>query len=127
MSNNRFLKNPKTGQILHWNPSLAKRSDLSACPPPWETDKRLEDDPVQLPGTGGDMQLAATDTPPDEQALAAKKEKGEALIKEWFGRDVSKVSKEDLRDFAMKKELSDPTGTKLEMVFQIAHGLNQGE
>ena len=76
-----FLKNKETGQILHYNKVLAKMDVMVPCDPPvFEDDKKIET------------------TESDEDLI--DKEKGAALVKKWFSRDISRVTKQDLIDHA---------------------------
>lgn len=129
-----FVKNPKTGQVLRSNRILDKRPDLIPCdkdgkafgpdeyisiPEPVQpVILRQEEIQLEVPTI---VESSTTD-------LETKKKEGEQLVKEWFGRDVSRVTITNLRDFADEKEIKLPdSGTKLDLVFLVKEGLEAKE
>ncbi len=80
--------NTKTGVVFVKTKILAKRKDMV----PYDFEKKR---PVS--------EIKVMDAPPPEpdNDLEEEKERAAALVKEWFGREVSKVTKKDLADYAM--------------------------
>jgi len=110
MSQEKFLKNPLTGQVMRSNPSLAKRTDLEPCDRPW-ADKQPEED---------------TTPEPDKDLLS--EEEGAALVQEWIGRGVDVVTIADLKIFAAEKGIDIPGRLKkLELVTAINTALTTKE
>lgn len=111
----RFLMNPTTGVVMRWNRVIARRKDLIPCPPPWE--KQPEVPYVAVPaGPEGvpDFQPLA----PDDSLLS--KDEGSRLVQEWFGRDVTRVTKRELVDFGQSRGVTlDEGDSKLAMVTAI--------
>ncbi|WP_300456634.1 hypothetical protein [Desulfobacula sp.] len=103
----KFLKNVKTGQVMHWNKRLAKKKEMVPCEAPVSKKKvvPVTDDGRDTKGNG-----------------LISKEKGEELVQQWFGRDVSKVTKNDIKIFAIENDVDElkPEWTKLEMVTRLA-------
>lgn len=132
----KFLKNVKTGQILHSNPLLEKHEDLVPCPPPWEDDTdndRVTADTKAVPPAG------ASEATPDGTAGPSKdignpgetdahdntllsKQEGGVLVKKWFGREINQVRKADILAFAKDRTGEDLPKklTKLGMVTRVA-------
>ena len=122
MGKPEFLMNTKTGVVFVKTDILAARKDMV----PYDFEKKRPMSEVMAPQT----QTPAADTPMTEQdALEAEKERAAGLVKEWFGRDVSRVSKKDLADYAMAQHNAElEEDTKLKMVLAIEKlGENQGE
>lgn len=82
-----FLMSTKTGVVFVKTKILAKRKDMV----PYDFEKKR---PVSAIG-------APEPQPAVSEEAEQEKERAAALVKEWFGRDVSKVSKKDLADYAM--------------------------
>lgn len=128
VTENRFLENPKTGQKLRWNPVLAKRPDLIPCNPPWEDQEKGADgpvmqDPAHRPTDEPPAAATLPDPPPDETLLS--KEEAAKRVKDWFGRDVSRVTVADIRVLADDKQVELPEERlgKLELVTLLDAGL----
>lgn len=105
----KHLINKKTGVVFVWTEALAKHKDMVLYD--FEAEKPVAEIPMKL-------RLAA-DLEPDTD-IEAEKERAAELVKEWFGRDVSKVTKEDLAEYAMDthgKVLEDDS--KLKMVLAL--------
>jgi hypothetical protein len=81
-----FLMNQKTGVVFVRTDRLADRKDMV----PYDFEKKQ---PVSAIGDQA--------PPAASEEAEQEKERAAALVKEWFGRDVSKVSKKDLADYAM--------------------------
>ena len=102
MSQEKFLKNPLTGQVMRSNPSLEKRTDLMPCDQPWA------DEPVK------------DTTPPESKKDLLTEKEGAMAVFEWVNREVANVTIADLRAFAEEKELDIPGRlNKLELVTAI--------
>jgi hypothetical protein len=115
-----FLMNQKTGVVFVRTDRLAARKDMV----PYDYEKKRPVSAIQAPQT----QTPAADTPPEDDELEAVKESAAGLVKEWFGRDVSKVTKKDLADYAMDTfgaEIEEDS--KLKMVLAIEKLGAQGE
>ena len=102
----KHLMNKKTGVVFTWTEALAKHKDMVLYD--FKKKKPVSEIPV----------------PEKEQAdltdKEAEKERAAGLVKEWFGRDVSKVTKEDLAIYAMDQFQAEiPLDTKLGMVLAI--------
>jgi hypothetical protein len=82
-----FLMNQKTGVVFVRTERLAARKDMV----PYDFEKKRPVSAISAP----EPQPAVSEEAEQEKERAA------ALVKEWFGRDVSKVSKKDLADYAM--------------------------
>ncbi len=113
-----FLMNQKTGVVFVRTERLAARKDMV----PYDYEKKR---PVSA--------VKAMDTPPPppepENDLEEEKDRAAGLVKEWFGREVSKVTKKDLADYAMDEfgtEIEDDS--KLKMVLAIEQAMeSRGE
>jgi hypothetical protein len=81
-----FLMNQKTGVVFVRTDRLADRKDMV----PYDFEKKR---PVSA--------ISEPEPPAISEEAEQEKERAAALVKEWFGRDVSKVSKKDLADYAM--------------------------
>jgi hypothetical protein len=105
-----FLMNQKTGVVFVRTERLAARKDMV----PYDYEKKRPVSAIQAP------QTPAADTPEPETDLEEEKERAAALVKEWFGRDVSKVSKLDLAEYAKDQfDIDLEDDTKLKMVLAI--------
>lgn len=112
----RFLQNKKTGQIVHSNPILEKRNDMRPCKAPFETESTPKAE-------------APKPEPEKEKIELLPQPEGEALIKEWFGRTVDKVTLADLYAYAKEQTGEDfPEGMKkLQIVSRLAVALKDKE
>jgi len=112
---NKYLKNPKTGQVLRSTPTLERDTFLVPCDLPWV--KGNEEDATKGQGK----------TIIDDNLVS--KEDGASLVKEWFGRAVGRVTIEELQTYAAENDvqLEDDSMTKLEIVRAIDAGLREKE
>lgn len=104
-----FLMNTKTGVVFVKTDILAARKDMV----PYDFEKKRPVSAIQAPPEPAPAE-------PEQDELEAEKERAAGLVKEWFGRGVSQVTKKDLADYAMAQynaELEEDT--KLKMVLAI--------
>jgi hypothetical protein len=100
-----FLMNTKTGVVFVKTKVFARRKDMV----PYDLEKKR---PVSA--------ISAPERPAISEEVEQEKERAAALVKEWFGRDVSKVSKLDLAEYAKDQFGADlEDDTKLKMVQAI--------
>lgn len=100
----KHLINKKTGVVFTWTEALAEHKDMVLYD--FKKKKPVSEIPVE-------KQIDLVDK-------EAEKERAAGLVKEWFGRDVSKVTKEDLAIYAMDRFQAEiPFDTKLGMVLEI--------
>lgn len=126
----KFLRNTKTGQVMHYNRILAKKKIMVPCDAPGRERVKPQFETVTLtpepdlpPDTVKDPDPPETGpAPPEEKSELLSKTEGEALIKKWFKKTVDKVKVDDLYVYAKEQTGEDfpQKMTKLEIVTKLA-------
>jgi hypothetical protein len=99
----KHLINKKTGVVFTWTEALAEHKDMVLYD--FKKKKPVSEIPLVKETQAG---------------KEAEKERAAGLVKEWFGKDVSKVTKEDLALYAMDQfQVEIPDNSKLGMVLEI--------
>jgi hypothetical protein len=104
-----FLMNTKTGVVFVKTEILAARKDMV----PYDFEKKQ---PVSAIGEPEPLPAASEEAEQEKERVAA-------LVKEWFGRDVSRVSKIDLVEYAKDQfdiDLEDDTKLKMALAIEAA-------
>ncbi len=133
----RFLKNPKTGQIVRSNPVLEERMDLRPCSAPYEEPEKAEFVSV-VPEDESSKRMSNPEKPPLEPKKQPKEnsddalvsqEEGTALIMKWFNKGVGDVSRNDIKDYAKEHTGQNiPANiSKLEMVTRLNRFLEESK
>jgi hypothetical protein len=105
----KHLINKKTGVVFTWTEALAEHKDMVLYD--FKKKKPVSQVPVR------EVEQAAET---NSVEIEDEKERAAGLVKEWFDKDVSKVTKEDLAQYAMDKfGVEIEAGTKLSMVLGI--------
>lgn len=109
---NKFLKNTKTGQVVRWNPHIAAKKNLVPC----STLYGKEDE-----DSSRDILTSDNSVPDGMQVPTLSPEEGDMIVKKLFGRDVSKVTVAEMKDYADKNgiDVSGEKPTKLEIISSI--------
>lgn len=103
-----FVMNTKTGVVFVKTDTFAARKDMV----PYDFEKKR-------PMSGSYDQPEPPEAPAMD-SIEAEKERAAGLVKEWFGKDVSRVSKKDLADYAKDQFDADlEEDNKLKMVLAI--------
>jgi hypothetical protein len=106
----KHLINKKTGVVFTWTKALAEHKDMVLYD--FKKKKPVSKVPVREVKQAAEADLLAE--------KEAEKERAAGLVKEWFGKDVSKVTKEDLAQYAMNTFQAEILAdTKLGMVLEI--------
>jgi len=102
----KHLINKKTGVVFVWTKALAEHKDMV-----------LYDIETGQPVS---KILPEPEPKPASEDIESEKARVAALVKKWFGRDVARVTKEDLSQYALDNfgaEISDES--KLAMALEI--------
>jgi len=117
----KFLRNKETGQVLHWNPQMAKLKQMVPCEPPVVSGKPpAAAEEKELPPV---VEIAIPPDPPPEpeenpylpKKVAAK------LVHKWFNRSVDRVKIKEFYKFAKEQTGKDfpEKLTKLQLVTML--------
>lgn len=135
--NEKFVRNAKTGQVLRWNPHLSKKPHIVPHTPHWMKPDTQPPTPtpdtanvaIEVPGVGlEEDSISISDAPVGDEPEQAgdpellPKDEADSAVKEFFGKDVSKVTVAEMIDKAKTLEADIPweKPTKLQLITAIA-------